>query len=355
MNLFISNSKSKRNVILFLAIISILYLSLICIINLFVSGKTTKIAFIDDKVSKAAHMKLSMQDKEKDIIFVGNSRTLYQISTSLFAKSGYNVYNYSASDRRISDYPWMVKQAVTQHPKAIIIVTSINELFAPPLITRFPTFFDLLTYIHSHQSIKFIVNEIWAYVKSINSLYCYSTVIFERLNMFLEKITNEDYLRNFVKADATRAKNSLNKGTKFSLANLDCTPFAITKLPTKWIVKCSNGDGILLGESIETKQNKCVLESTNLNEDTVRLLNYVIASIQKRKIRTIVLLLPLANTFYEYDANLVKSKITTDVIDWSNLNVSLTDWVDHSHLNNQGRIFLSEKLLQYLQRGMLKD
>jgi hypothetical protein len=319
---------------------------MVFIFDLYVKTKSNKYIFLDSKFSKTIHMKLNLSDcPPKDIVFIGNSQGYYHISTDLFGKHGIKIYNYSVTDRHISDFLWMVKETIKFHPKKIALVFNINELYEQPRITRDPEIADILAYIKSDQSYKFIFQESIEYLKSRNTIWDLSANVLLHIQQLFDSFNKHSLLYHNV--DTKNTDNNSLGFNSFSALHLYCAPTAIERFANKQIIKCSNGDGVLIGNKKPNNYKPTIKPNKNLDDSTLRLLNYILFFIKKNKIYSVVILLPTANNYYQYDANL--SKIKTKVINLSNIRIPKNDWFDDIHMNNNGRIYLSTILIKYLK------
>ena len=341
MSLFISNSKHKKYCLLFLIGIITIYIAAIMFLRFVDSRMTNKNHFIDDKFSKAKHMLLNFE-KPKDIIFIGNSRTLYHISTNLFETHGIDIYNFGASGRNIADYPWMVKQALKNNAEIIAISIDAQDLYLPPKATNAPEIFDLISYLKSNQDKLFIAREIINYFKSQNTIWAMSPIILTHLHD-LFNIEN--------KKDTSIKQANIIAPSKKPL--IDCTPFKIEHLKEiKTQIECTNGDGILLGTTSAISEKTITL--TNTNNQTINLVNQIIKTINESGKTPIILLIPSVHSAtYIFNVSYLKSIIHAKVIDLSNEKFSASMWTEDGHLNNSGRIKYSSILIKklYHQEG----
>ena len=125
-NFYTLDFKKKIFLCLFLVVFAMVGLDVV--LYVFAGNSTSKTNFVDNKISKAEHFKLN-SEKQKDIVFVGSSRTLHHISTSIFAENNISIYNFGVSGNFIGDYPFITKIIKKFNIKEVIFSIEINKLF----------------------------------------------------------------------------------------------------------------------------------------------------------------------------------------------------------------------------------
>jgi hypothetical protein len=93
-NFYTLDFKKKIFLCLFLVVFAMVGLDVV--LYVFAGNSTSKTNFVDNKISKAEHFKLN-SEKQKDIVFVGSSRTLHHISTNVFSENNISIYNFGVS------------------------------------------------------------------------------------------------------------------------------------------------------------------------------------------------------------------------------------------------------------------
>jgi len=346
-NLFISNFRYKNRCLLFIFTGLVAYILLNVVIGFLYSRVTSKNYFIDEKFSKSAHMLFNTAEA-KDIVFLGNSRTLYQVSTNFFKEAGIRIYNFGASGRQISDYPWMMYKVIKTNAKVVVLSVDVEDFYEEPKETRSPTGFDLMCYMLSNQSKLFIIHEMYNYIKSKNIIWSFSPVIFTHICGIIDTINKNRFFGTG--GDRKTKFSSDNK----ALVALDCTPFAIEQLKySKTLVKCTNGDGVLLGNSNKKDYNMMILLKKNVNKNTLKLVDQIQSIAYKNNKKLIVLLMPTYNTRYKFDVQFLKTKINSEILDLSNMRILDFMWTDDGHLNNFGREYYSRTLVKMLSHVVI--
>ena len=118
----------KKKIFLCLFLVAFAMVGLDVVLYVFAESRTSKTNFVDNKISKAEHFKLNSK-KPKDIVFVGSSRTLHHVSTSIFAENNISIYNFGVSGNFIGDYPFITKIIKKVNVKEVIFSIEINKLF----------------------------------------------------------------------------------------------------------------------------------------------------------------------------------------------------------------------------------
>ena len=127
-NFYISSSSRAK---LFIAVLTFVLLTVALdgALELYAARKTSKDRWIENKIYKSAH--LSKRDPgETDYIFIGSSRTIFHISTAVFADYDQRIYNFGVSGMTLYDFPYFAQKAAAQKPKTIVLNISVNDLFS---------------------------------------------------------------------------------------------------------------------------------------------------------------------------------------------------------------------------------
>lgn len=339
MNSYTSTSKRiKFSILLFFFsfIVTIVFVDLL--LGYYASTKTTSKSFITEKQSKIKHCALN-NPIDKDIIFIGSSRTFYHISTNEFKKNGMDIYNRGVSNNAVEDYAAFVHKAITYKPKAIVISLEVNELFKPLPLASYPTYDDLKSYFATMDS-KYLASASLRWIQNFHSLLRYSESIYLKIKSFYNKyeISAVD-------------KNTFYRNTKrINYDDIsDCHLFSKKFVSDDFITtKCENGDGILFGNNLPSGDQKNV-NLTALNHKTLDFVNYLIKEINQNGIKPIVILEPVCQyyTKYNYDFKDIQTSIDAIMMDLTELNTSKEMWADARHFNNEGRLFYSKRLEKY--------
>jgi len=354
---YISNSKAKRRTItIFITIIVLFLLSNYYLYHHFFQN-TTKTNFISNMISKKHHMILNLKDaKLKDAIFIGNSRTLYQISTQLMAEQGFNIYNFGVSGHITPDFPSMIKSALKYHPKRIIICLAApyfhNKLSRPKNVDLT----DIIAYLKSHQNFTYISNAIALYVKGWFLVDVYAENINIRIRTIYKRLSN---LNNFLNINHIKDnfRNALFSDKKFSFDKkfVKCNIFR-TAFPKNLqaIGMCTNGDGVLVGNLSETSNDESHLptnHNTPLSASHLRLLNYLLDNIKQHGVQPIVVFTPMFHGHYSVEyRKKTAAAIRAPVIDLTNLPLDDSMWENQGHLNMKGRYYYTLAVAKELNK-----
>lgn len=323
------------------------------VLELYSQRKNTKTTFLDDKFSKAKFIELNASQKNPhDIIFIGNSQTFYHISTNFFKKNGINISNFGVSARRIPDFGFMVKKAITLHPKHMVIAIPIDELFHKPYITTSPTLDDIKNYFDTRQDPFFIFEEIVNYIRSFDRLWPYSPAIYLQL-----QILYHDFDNALNRRTTMNIRRSSKKAPDNSL--MDCVLYSVNYSKAAGaIIKCTNGDGVLLGNKVEkdckNDPNALLISNGHLNSNTLALLNLYISSIRANNITPIIIFNTSYCRNFHYNLDSVTNSINAKVLDLTFLKIPDAFWQDRIHFNDKGRMLYSKILLDKLVENGVK-
>jgi hypothetical protein len=333
----------KKLLISFLLIFSIFFV-LDLSLYLLVKAKTTKTSFIDDKFSKIDHFKFR---DSKDIIFLGSSTTFYGISTNVFNKEGVDIYNFGISGIQFVDYPALVPYINNKNPKKVIISLSVTKLYSELGMSKYPTF-DEIKYYYEIDKIKFLYS-IKEWIVNRHLFLRYSEPIFFRLKNIYDSFNFLLYnqsIRSIIKHNNISIDNSINYSNI-----VNCEVFDVKKIKNKKLtLKCKNGDGVLIGSSVENKMKNQTLP-LNLNKQSVQYIQKLIDSLTTQDTKVIIILEPTRDGHFLYDLKDIKHEFKpASIIDLTNFKIKDKLWADKGHLNYKGRNAYSEHLL-----GILKD
>jgi hypothetical protein len=351
-NSYISNSKNK------IAIFFIVFFALVILLDvmlaIFVDRKTTKNRFVDELYSKSKHM--SYNAKDRDIIFIGSSRTLYQISTSFFESKGLKIYNYGISGRHIPNYSFMTENALKMNPEYIVIATDLEKLYEPiSKYTTFPTAIDIKEYINSSQSINDILSASMTYIKNQHLLNIYDTPIYEKTKYAINKLNSKYSIsydfENKIKETTLQPQQTKNSKDKESI-KYDCDYFDIAHNrgahKHETLLKCKNGDGIIYGNVVTEPTIKTL---NKYNKNHLELYNTLVKKAQESGVKVITIFTPkYKNPYIFEDKKELLSKVLSDkIIDMTTDNIPAKMWGDNMHLNNIGRLYYSEHIYKEIK------
>ncbi len=360
MHLFISNSKSKRKVLMFVLVFILSYVTIsICIIiGIYLRYG---VVVLDDKFAKVNWVYKninSLDQPNQSVFFIGSSRTRYNISTSLLRKHNVMAYNLGMNGRLFGDYPWVVSKVNSLKSKFIVIDISLDYMYQEPLLPTAPTLEDFKAYVLSQQPFYYILQSVIVYIKRINPVQRYSSGLYSRIMHFFENYQALVASKKMpMDIKNRRSDNKILLSSFYS--KLDCKlenfDYRLRRQGNdtfyEIVVACSNGDGVLFGPniSIDTPWIYNVGKAKALNSDVVKLLNYMFDLAHKNNIHPVVLLMPRLHVKYDFDIDLIRKSLHADIIDLSHVKLPDSMWVDEFHLNNVGRTYFTKVLLEYLK------
>ena len=322
--------------------------------------KTTKTTFINEKFSKIQHFNLN-SNEAKDIIFIGSSKTFYQISTNVFKKNNFNIYNFGISGINFEDFPALIPSINNLKPKEVIISMSVNEFYNKLPLSRYPSLNEIEYYygidkikflkalkqliVNSHLFLQYSEN-IFYRVKSIYEIFDVKKKFNKQANDLNRLVTND---LNILGTEILNNKTFIDEPIYYSKL-VNCEVFDIRRIDEyQTTLKCTNGDGVLVGVRIKNN-NKITKELTKLNQQSVKYLQKLISNIDKEKIKVLIILEPSLNNTFIYDINDVKKEfIGIKFIDLTSLKIQDKFWLDNFHLNYKGREHYSQYLSDLLK------
>lgn len=310
--------------------ISIIILIAFYVISLNYLDNYSKEKYLDDKVFKSLNMKHQLK-KRADFIIIGSSKVQYNFSSNLFKQNGLEVYNYGKSGMvYLYDFPYVVKTAVQEQPKNIILSVNLKDLYTKSNKHRFL----------NQQDVDFILNDtITSDFKTLNEHF-FSYI---RLQDILHQLSRSSNLQEI------QEKLSLFKS--YDKNYIDCNITNISKASrSKFLALCSNGDAIYLSniDLKNVKYKKFDYKNSILNENKIELLNKLIAYIKENGINPIILIEP-----FIYNKEVVNHKLVlkedVKIIDMVNFNSLKPElWGDKAHYNEIGRYKYTQELLNIL-------
>ena len=312
--------------------------------ELYVAHKTSNTQWLENKRSKSSHF-IKNNLENLDFVFIGSSRTIYHISTSNFAAGGMTVYNLGVSGMVLTDFPYFVSKAIEKNPRSIVISISVQDLFTTTMQDDFKEIaLTDLRDIYSTQSVEVMFSATKSYIKSLHKLYLYSETIYSKLENLLGRFK--------VSIDKTKHQRGETKGVAQAAIDepLGCSVFSRkTVSEYKTVLKCTNGDGILIGHYIPEGYEGMEKILSVPNEHYIRLLNKLIDRIKAEDIEPIIILEPVLRSHYKYNLAQIKGLLTNaTVYDLTSEYGEIAFWADTSHFNHSGQAFYSNKLLKKL-------
>ena len=341
MNFYTFNSNHiLRNFFFIVLIVFITYNVILDVaLQYYVDRKTNKFSFVEEKVSKAKHMKLQDNANLLDYIFIGSSRTIYHISTEQFKENGVQIYNYGVSDRALVDYPYMIKEAISLKPVHIVINITVSALFRGQFGNYNNLTMEDLKYIFEFQGISEFSAAFQKFIQSQHLLFKHS----EPMNIRLSRL----YGKFDPQIENTKSVVTGHQNKKSKTVEADCKIFD-TNHPSKekTATKCTNGDGVLFGNTLNDVNRTADFDK--LDENYMKILNTLLDTVKENGIIPIVILEPVFKQKYDYKISVIRQNINAKVIDLTNMSIVDENWADDKHFNVKGRAIYSKKLIDVL-------
>ncbi|QPH96450.1 hypothetical protein CVT08_03920 [Campylobacter concisus] len=318
------------------------------------NGVTSKVKFDDNKISKAEHFKLN-SEKQKDIVFVGSSRTLHHISTNIFSKNNISIYNFGVSGNFIRDYPFISNVIKKTGTNEVVISIGPSHLFDDYSNNGFKIY-TTDEFIANFGTDKMIfLKTLPDFFARVHLFLRYSEGIYNRIVGFYGKFAPD----NKAKSSNFEAKNTFDvkAHSDCDLININEINSNATKNKKIIVAKCSNGDIILFSDALPRENYGKTIELKGLNQNTIKYFqNYVIDPLVKSGIKVVVILEPMFDgSTIKYDINEIMPAIkNAKVIDLTNFKFDDNELSDMGHhLNYLGRKRYSEFLVKLYLTGKL--
>ncbi len=295
--------------------------------------KTTKTTFINEKFSKLNYLQQN-SPQEKDIIFIGSSRTFYHISTNVFKNNLLDVFNLGVSGVKFEDFPASVPYVNNLNPKRIIISLPVYELYNKLNSAKYPSL-NALEYYYGIDKIKFL-DSLKQWIINRHLFLQHSKSVFYNIKSTYNKFN--------IQGTGAGRKILNDRNVNYS-ALVNCKVFGIKeKSDTNVRLKCTNGDGVLIGSNININ-NVDIKELKVIDQQSIKYIQNFIRDITKNKTKISIILEPILHNEYSYNINDIKNQFEgIEIIDLTNLKIQDGFWFDNYHLNYKGR----EQYSQYL-------
>ena len=357
---YTSSFKEKHKVRLFFLTAVILFLISNFVIYHHFYGHTTKKEYINNLPSKEKHMALNLANSPpKDAIFMGNSRTLFHISTPVLKERGFDIYNLGVSGHEPSGFPSMIEHALPYQPKSIVLCLNAPNLYKSIKVPTDVDLYDVKVYIESELSFSFIVKSFLQYLRTWILIDFYSTNLNLRIQSAYKSFDHYQHILNSkeIKKAFTNPQSNVDQQYTFDPTLVQCKIFNVAR-PKKLEIlgMCTNGDGVLVGNRVgesavqQEEDTEQALPQT-LDLQQLRLLNAMIQKIKKKGIQPLVIFTPIYNN--PYPASLftkTAAQLDAPVIDLSRAHFGNEMWADQGHLNIKGRYVYSQLVAQQLKR-----
>ena len=322
-------STFKQRVVISLLLVMLFIVALNIVLSIFIDIKTTKETFINEKQSKINHFNLN-EPNSKDIIFIGSSKTFYHISTNIFKSEGIDIYNLGISGVFFTGYPTLVSSTLEFKPKKVVISLGIERLYSELSISKYPSIDEIKIYYNINK-MKFI-ESLYRWIINRNTFLVHSETIFLKFKTLYSKF----------EIGSAEKKSEIKDNIDYSnIANCDVFDIKITNSEHS-MLKCSNGDGVLIGNFIEEIEYK---DLNSLNQETIAYLQATISMLKSHNIEPVIIFEPQLNNRLKYNLeNIYKKFNGVDIIDLTNFPIDEKLWADNKHLNHNGREVYSEYL-----------
>ena len=345
----------KKKIFLCLSLVIFAMVGLDVVLYVFAESRTSKTNFVDNKISKAEHFKLN-SEKPKDIVFVGSSRTLHHISTSIFAENNISIYNFGVSGNFIRDYPYISNVIKKIGAKEVVISLRVSGLFEDFIERGIKIYTTDELMANFGTSKLMLFRTLPEYFASFHLFLRYSEAIYNRLNVFYNVFDPKNKIADLVTNNEKHPLFNIKMDSDCNLSNIREIDSKFTINKKLIVTKCTNGDSILFANALPRENYGKVLDLKELNLNTLKYMqNYIIDPLVKDGIKVIILLEPIFDgTKLQYDINKIASAIkNAKIIDLTNLKFSDEELSDWEHLNYLGRKKYSEFLVKlYLDGGL---
>jgi len=351
-NFYTLTSKQKLFIAFGLVLLMLIMLNLL--LSYVADRQSSQTRYINDKFSKLKHFGYQ-KNLNKDIVFIGSSRTFYHISTNAFKKHDIDIYNFGVSGSKLPDYPTIIHEVIPQEPKHVVLSLRVDKLYEALSVSDYPSLEELRYYtkVETGLFLKASLN----YLISLHTLLQYSEPIYHKIETFYKKF-------HF---GSTHAHNDSNQSQKLNLANhkvyshevyskrVGCEVFDAKQTSDKHItLKCTNGDGIIIGSDMRARKETTNPQPTQLNPDSLKYLNQMIQNLNANDIKVTLILEPILDNSFHYSlAELREALSDIKVIDLTDYALSDDTWADRRHLNYLGREQYSEHLIKMYLKNLL--
>lgn len=334
-----------------------IYFAIVGVLLLFITVDLIFGKIIEDKTHDSSFISYIKDSKRRlllknntnfNAIFIGSSKTQFNISSNILKQPGFIPFNLGVSGIRLNDYPYLIEAAIQKQPKYIFISIPIRNLYDDKIsASNYITLIDLKYIIKSFNLNKDIIRYVPIALKNEYLPFHYAQVINEKIKNFYTKFNFKinDY-HHSGKKNKVQSRNTVNNLDK---QNIDCNLWNTNK---KFGI-CTNGDGIYFTKFHDNSSIE-IIDFNKPSQNKVNFLKLIAVNLRKHNIEPVLILEPTYKTYYNYQEDL-NQLFNFQVIDLTNLIIKDSYWSDQKHFNNQGRIFYSKHLLEELNmRNIIK-
>jgi len=305
-----------------------------------IDRKTTKYSFVEEKQSKIKHFNLNHKSN-RDIVFIGDSRTMFHISSKVFKDNHLDIYNFGVSGSALVDYPAYVISAINQHPKMIVLNLALENLYTPIAKASNPSFIDIMFYKKIGNN-KLFMENIYQWFFSHHMIFNYSEALVLKSKLLYESFEPK---KNII-------SNNILPVSALNKIEYDCLPFIVQEInKNKTIVKCKNGDGLLLGKINDLPIRK-VKVLKNINKIKLSILTNLIQKIKEKNIKVVIIFEPILYNEYRIGNNFKKDLEGISFLNLSDYSLDKKFIVDAGHFNMYGRDIYSKYLVEILKQEL---
>ncbi len=326
----------KKKILIALGAIISLFILFDIALYVLVDMKSTKTNFIDDKFSKIKHFQRNAT-KDREIIFVGSSRTFFNVATNTFKNNGLDIYNFGISGAQFEDYPTIIAEIVKHPPKEVIISLTVDRLYDKLEISGLPTLEEIGYYASIDKIMALEALKQW--FVNLHLFLVHSETIYYKIVSLYEKFEPQNQkITTTLKSDS----NNYDTLSECHVFDVQHTADILTTL------KCTNGDGVLIGNHI-TKKKQAPIQLEKFNEKSIQYIEQMVSTLQKHHINVTFVFEPILHNPYKYDIKKIQNRFkNVTILDLSSYEVEEKFWADAGHFNYKGR----KKYSQYLSAKM---
>ena len=334
----LTSKQIKKRLIYSILLVVLFMIVLDGVLYYIIDSRTTKSSFVEEKQSKIKHFNLNYKEN-RDIVFIGDSRTIFHISSKIFKDNNLDIYNFGVSGNALVDYPAYVMNAINQQPKMIVLNLSLEDLYTPIDKASNPSFFDILFY-KGLEDKKLFMDNLYQWFFSYHMIFNYSEALVLKSKLLYDR---------FQPKKKTIVSNSVPI-IKLDEKEYDCLPFIVQKYNTnKTVVKCQNGDGFLLGQINELPIRKAKVLK-NINSLKLSILTKLVQKIKEKNIKVVVVFEPILYSKYIIENNLKNDLKGIEFLNLSDYSLNKKFIVDAGHFNIYGRDMYSNYLVKLLKK-----
>ena len=326
----------KKKLFLVLGTLFSIMIVLDIVLYFVAEAKTTKTTFINDKFSKIKHF-IENAKPQRDIVFVGSSRTFFNLSTNVFKEKGIDVYNFGISGAQFEDYPTIIANIIKHPPKEVVISLTVTRLYDQLNISNLPTIEEAKYYYDIDK--KMAAKSLLQWGINQHLFLVHSETIYYKLQSIYNKF------------NPNKKKNSTTKKGKNYSQIAECTVFDVQHTgDILTTLKCQNGDGALIGNHITLKEKK-TQHLEHFNTKSLQYIQKMVEELTSHDIPVTFVLEPILHNTYTYDIQDIQKQFkNVKLIDLTSFTIEDSFWADGGHFNYKGRKLYSQYLSNIITR-----